>query len=163
MAVRSGAGNYRSRRASWRRACRLFRLHAECSRHHGSVDCRVAGNCGGGNTGSASHATGAEGRSGSSHGSGEETLSAGRGRLIAELIRRDLPFYDATIKPTAVSGMSDFARSLGILDRPLAYEEGGGYPVRAAVDGGGRVMKRRPIHKSSTRRLLFAREQHGVN
>jgi ABC-type nitrate/sulfonate/bicarbonate transport system substrate-binding protein len=54
---------------------------------------------------------------------GRKRFPPAEAALIAELIRRDLPFYDATIKPTAVSGMSDFARSLGILDRPLAYED----------------------------------------
>jgi ABC-type nitrate/sulfonate/bicarbonate transport system substrate-binding protein len=43
--------------------------------------------------------------------------------LIAELIRRDLPFYDPTIPREAVSGMSQFARDLGILRGQLAYEQ----------------------------------------
>jgi NitT/TauT family transport system substrate-binding protein len=54
---------------------------------------------------------------------GKKRFPPAEAALIAELIRRDLPFYDATIKPGAVSGMSVFAQSLGILDRPLAYEE----------------------------------------
>ena len=43
--------------------------------------------------------------------------------LIAELIRRDLPYYDATITPGFVAGMDQFARDIGILDRPLRYEQ----------------------------------------
>jgi len=43
--------------------------------------------------------------------------------LIAELIRRDLPYYDAGIAPDFVAGMSQFARDLGLIERPLAYEE----------------------------------------
>jgi NitT/TauT family transport system substrate-binding protein len=41
--------------------------------------------------------------------------------LIAELIRRDLPFYDATISESFVTGMNQFARDVGILDRPVSY------------------------------------------
>lgn len=43
--------------------------------------------------------------------------------LIAELIRRDLPYYDAAISPDFVAGMSRFARDLGLIERPLAYEQ----------------------------------------
>jgi ABC-type nitrate/sulfonate/bicarbonate transport system substrate-binding protein len=43
--------------------------------------------------------------------------------LIAELIRRDLPYYDAALSPAFVSGMTEFARSQGLLARPLAYED----------------------------------------
>jgi len=43
--------------------------------------------------------------------------------LIAELIRRDLPYYDASIAPDFVAGMSQFARDLGLIERPLAYEQ----------------------------------------
>jgi ABC-type nitrate/sulfonate/bicarbonate transport system substrate-binding protein len=43
--------------------------------------------------------------------------------LIAELIRRDLPFYDASISRTFVAGMTRFARDLGILKVDVPYEE----------------------------------------
>jgi NitT/TauT family transport system substrate-binding protein len=43
--------------------------------------------------------------------------------LIAELIRRDLPFYDATLPRDFIAGMTAFARSQGVLDRELAYED----------------------------------------
>ena len=42
--------------------------------------------------------------------------------LIAELIRRDLPYYDPTISPDFVSGMNQFAREMGILSRPVSYD-----------------------------------------
>jgi len=42
--------------------------------------------------------------------------------LIAELIRRDLPYYDATISPDFVAGMSRFAQDLGLIDAPLVYD-----------------------------------------
>ncbi|MFZ3227259.1 MAG: ABC transporter substrate-binding protein [Xanthobacteraceae bacterium] len=43
--------------------------------------------------------------------------------LIVELIRRDLPYYDATLSRVFVAGMSDFARRQGILDGEVAYEQ----------------------------------------
>ena len=43
--------------------------------------------------------------------------------LIAELIRRDAPFYDPGISPQAVSSMNNFARELGILSRDVAYQD----------------------------------------
>jgi NitT/TauT family transport system substrate-binding protein len=43
--------------------------------------------------------------------------------LIAELIRRDLPFYDATLPRDFIAGMIAFARSQGVLDRDAAYED----------------------------------------
>ena len=42
--------------------------------------------------------------------------------LIAELIRRDLPYYDAALSPAFVAGMTAFARSQGILDGEAPYE-----------------------------------------
>ena len=43
--------------------------------------------------------------------------------LISELIRRDLPYYDASISPKAVSGMNAFARASGILQGDKAYSD----------------------------------------
>jgi NitT/TauT family transport system substrate-binding protein len=43
--------------------------------------------------------------------------------LIAELIRRDLPYYDTTISPEFVTGMNRFARDLGILKTDAPYEK----------------------------------------
>jgi NitT/TauT family transport system substrate-binding protein len=43
--------------------------------------------------------------------------------LIAELIRRDLPFYDASISREFVGGMNRFARDIGILKGEPLYEE----------------------------------------
>jgi len=43
--------------------------------------------------------------------------------LIAELIRRDLPYYDATISPEFVAGMNRFARDVGILKGDAPYEQ----------------------------------------
>jgi NitT/TauT family transport system substrate-binding protein len=43
--------------------------------------------------------------------------------LIAELIRRDLPYYDPSISPSFVAGMNRFARDIGILQGEIPYEK----------------------------------------
>jgi ABC-type nitrate/sulfonate/bicarbonate transport system substrate-binding protein len=43
--------------------------------------------------------------------------------LIAGLIRRDAPFYDAGISEKAVESMNRFARDIGLLSRPVKYED----------------------------------------
>ena len=43
--------------------------------------------------------------------------------LIAELIRRDLSFYDASISEDSVTGMNQFARDIGILQGEIPYEK----------------------------------------
>jgi ABC-type nitrate/sulfonate/bicarbonate transport system substrate-binding protein len=42
--------------------------------------------------------------------------------LIADLVRRDLPYYDASISQAAVYGLNRFAYDSGILNREVAYE-----------------------------------------
>ena len=53
---------------------------------------------------------------------GKKLFPPSEAELIAELIRRDLPYYDTTISPAFVAGMNGFARDLGILDRDVPYE-----------------------------------------
>jgi hypothetical protein len=43
--------------------------------------------------------------------------------LIVELIRRDLPYYDAAISESFVAGMNNFARDLGILNGDVPYDK----------------------------------------
>jgi NitT/TauT family transport system substrate-binding protein len=43
--------------------------------------------------------------------------------LIAELIRRDLPYYDASISANFVAGMNGFARDMGILKGNPDYQD----------------------------------------
>jgi NitT/TauT family transport system substrate-binding protein len=43
--------------------------------------------------------------------------------LITDLIRRDLPYYDAGISPAFVEGMNGFARDIGILSGQPGYEQ----------------------------------------
>jgi ABC-type nitrate/sulfonate/bicarbonate transport system substrate-binding protein len=42
--------------------------------------------------------------------------------LIADIIARDLPFYDASISEGFVRGMNGFARDVGILGRDMPYD-----------------------------------------
>ena len=43
--------------------------------------------------------------------------------LIAGIIQRDLPFYNAAITPDFVSGMSSFSQAMGLIDGPVSFEE----------------------------------------
>src|SRR5438309_8282642 len=43
--------------------------------------------------------------------------------LIAELIRRDAPFYDPEISEKIVASMNQFARDLGLLQKQVRYDE----------------------------------------
>ncbi len=43
--------------------------------------------------------------------------------IIAELIRRDAPFYDAAISRESVDAMNAFARDMGLLSGPSSYEQ----------------------------------------
>src|SRR5213594_3375207 len=43
--------------------------------------------------------------------------------IIAAVVERDLPFYDPAISDQAVAAINGFARSLGLLPAPVAYED----------------------------------------
>jgi len=55
-------------------------------------------------------------------GVGRKLFPPAEAELIAELIRRDLPYYDAKIAPDFVAGMNAFARDIGILKGEVPYE-----------------------------------------
>ncbi|HUC51499.1 MAG TPA: ABC transporter substrate-binding protein [Xanthobacteraceae bacterium] len=42
--------------------------------------------------------------------------------LIAGLIERDAPFYDAHISPEAIDGLNRFAHGIGLISAPIPYE-----------------------------------------
>ena len=52
---------------------------------------------------------------------GRKLFPPSEAALIAELIRRDLPYYDASISEELVAGMNQFARDMGILKGDPAY------------------------------------------
>src|SRR5438105_7868362 len=53
---------------------------------------------------------------------GRKLFPPAEAALITELIRRDLPYYDAAISPEFVAGMNQFARDLGILQDEVPYD-----------------------------------------
>ena len=53
---------------------------------------------------------------------GERLFAPEAASLIAGLIARDSPFYDATISPDAVEGINKFALANGLLTEPIPYD-----------------------------------------
>ena len=54
---------------------------------------------------------------------GEKLFPPSEAELIAEVVERDLPYYDASISPEFVSGMNAFAQDMEILSRDVAYDQ----------------------------------------
>jgi len=54
---------------------------------------------------------------------GERLFPAEEASLIAELIARDAPFYDARIVPEAVDGLNRFAVASGLVAAPVTYDQ----------------------------------------
>jgi NitT/TauT family transport system substrate-binding protein len=54
---------------------------------------------------------------------GQKLFPAYEATLIADLVQRDLPFYDPSISREFVVGMTEFQRHVGLLDRDVSYEE----------------------------------------
>jgi NitT/TauT family transport system substrate-binding protein len=54
---------------------------------------------------------------------GRKLFPPSEAELIAELIRRDLPYYDTAISETFVAGMNAFARERGILQGDVPYAQ----------------------------------------
>ena len=65
---------------------------------------------------------------------GRKLFPPSEAELIAELIRRDLPNYDASISPDFVAAMNHFARNAGILKGSPSYETFGRDPVHVALE-----------------------------
>jgi NitT/TauT family transport system substrate-binding protein len=54
---------------------------------------------------------------------GQKLFPAYEASLIADIVKRDLPFYVPTISREFVAGMAEFQRHMGLLDRNVAYED----------------------------------------
>lgn len=54
---------------------------------------------------------------------GKKVFPPSEAELIAELIRRDAPYYDASISRTFVAGMNTFARDMGLSKGDPRYED----------------------------------------
>jgi len=54
---------------------------------------------------------------------GKKRFPPAEAELIAELVRRDLPYYDPHIASEKVLSMNRFAQDIGLLTAPVAYEQ----------------------------------------
>jgi hypothetical protein len=54
---------------------------------------------------------------------GKKRFPPSEAELIAELVRRDLPYYDPTISEETVIDMNRFAQDIGLLSSPVPYEQ----------------------------------------
>jgi len=61
---------------------------------------------------------------------GRKLFPSTEATLITELIRRDLPYYDARISPAMVRSMTQFSRDVGILQGDPDYRELVAAPAR---------------------------------
>ncbi|HEY6999227.1 MAG TPA: ABC transporter substrate-binding protein, partial [Candidatus Binatia bacterium] len=54
---------------------------------------------------------------------GKKRFPPSEAELIAELVRRDLPYYDVHIPAEKVAAMNRFAVEIGLLSAPVPYED----------------------------------------
>jgi ABC-type nitrate/sulfonate/bicarbonate transport system substrate-binding protein len=54
---------------------------------------------------------------------GRKLFPPAEASMIAELIRRDAPFYDPTIRDSTVEAMNRFAQDIGLLSKQVPYAE----------------------------------------
>ncbi|MCH8282383.1 MAG: ABC transporter substrate-binding protein [Chloroflexi bacterium] len=54
---------------------------------------------------------------------GQRLFPPEQAALIADLVERDLPYYDASISEDVVVSMNRFARDIGLLSQPVAYDQ----------------------------------------
>ena len=53
---------------------------------------------------------------------GERLFPPEEAPLIAGLIERDAPYYDATISPEAIDGLNRFAKAVGLVPETVPYD-----------------------------------------
>nr|HIL77050.1 ABC transporter substrate-binding protein [Rhodospirillales bacterium] len=54
---------------------------------------------------------------------GRKRFPAEEAELIADIVQRDLPFYNAAVTPDFVAGMSKFSQAMGLIDAPVTFED----------------------------------------
>ena len=54
---------------------------------------------------------------------GRKRFPAEEAELIADIVQRDLPFYNAAITSDFVAGMSKFSQAMGLIDAPITFED----------------------------------------
>src|SRR5260370_33283128 len=68
---------------------------------------------------------------------GEKRFPPREAGLIAGIVERDLPFYDASIGEASVAAINDFARHMSFLDEDVPYSEGVATRCRDLSHSGG--------------------------
>lgn len=53
---------------------------------------------------------------------GDRLFPSEEAPLIAELIKRDAPFYDANVSPEAIDGLNGFAKAAGLISKTVPYD-----------------------------------------
>jgi NitT/TauT family transport system substrate-binding protein len=54
---------------------------------------------------------------------GRKLFPSAQAELITDIVKRDLPFYDAAISRNTVAGLNSFARKCGLVDTDLTYDD----------------------------------------
>jgi NitT/TauT family transport system substrate-binding protein len=54
---------------------------------------------------------------------GRKLFPPTQAELIAGVVERDLPYYDASLSPHSVAALNQFARDVGLLDGDVAYQD----------------------------------------
>ncbi len=54
---------------------------------------------------------------------GKKLFPDNEASLIADLVARDLPYYDAAISPEFIHGMSTFSRAMGLITEDVGYDQ----------------------------------------
>jgi ABC-type nitrate/sulfonate/bicarbonate transport system substrate-binding protein len=54
---------------------------------------------------------------------GRKLFPAEEAALIADVVARDLPYYDATISEKTIAGLNGFAREAGLIDHAVPYDK----------------------------------------
>ena len=54
---------------------------------------------------------------------GQRLFPPDEAALIEDLIRRDVPYYNAGISPNSVADLNEFSRNIGLLSGDPAYEQ----------------------------------------
>jgi len=66
---------------------------------------------------------------------GRKLFPASEAELTADVVSRDLPFYDPSISREFVAGMTEFQRHMGLIDHDVAYEDIVATPFRKHWQG----------------------------
>ena len=97
---------------------------------------------------------GAQGAQGGRHSAtavGKKRFPPSEAELIAELVRRDLPYYDPDIPAEKVASMNRFAQDIGLLSAPVRLRSGRRHPIQPPLERAGMSLVRNSLVKPGTR------------